>query len=461
MRITYSLIALCLILTFQTLNGQTCKVYEREIQEYFMSHEYGEQVNIRLLNSIYRRCNTPTDKMNLIFNYFQAIAALSDEWLSDQEAYETSTYYYDQAAKYFSALSLDERDQFSAQFFERAEGLEVTMAALAYDLGYRRENRYYGEYGQLDNWKKDEIAYNDYEDYPLTRGSSSSRVERTDPQEDFTRGRGGLVGTQEKSYNINGEPYGYVGNLSQINPISYLGYRRKAQPDPWTSELEENTPREELTRSSSNSSANARIGIDAGSLDVLRSVNEDEVYLSAWDLAEVRETPGTASTFMTLQFGEPVARVNENPVSRSNTNFVKIRTRSGRMGWVEASSLVPNGKLAAITRQTVGYERSAAGTTNRQIVSFAGGELVILEQYKNDWVKVISRNGRKEAWLQGIDNLTIEETDIRIAMALYIAMQTQSSSIRQVQLEQIRRMAGFQQSELAPVIYQHIEATYR
>ena len=461
MRITYSLIALCLFMTVQTLTAQTCRVYEREMQEYFMKHESGSPVNVRLLNSIYRRCNTPTDKMNLIFNYFQAIAALGDEWLSDQEAYETSTYYYDLAANYFSALTLDDRDAFSAYFFERAEGLEVTMAALAYELGYRRENRYYGEYGQLNNWKKSEYAYNDVGDSPLTRGSVSTRVDGTDSREDFSRGSSDLTGTQERTYNINGESYGYVGNLSQINPISYLGYRRKAQPDPWTRELEETSPRGEVSRSASSGFENARIGVDAGSLDVLNNVNADELFLSAWDLAEVRETAGSASTFMTLQFGEPVARMNENAVNRGGANFVKIRTRSGRMGWVEASALVPNGKLAVITRQTIGYERNVSGATNRQIVTFGGGELVILEQYKNEWVKVISRNGRKEAWVQGIDHLSIEETDIRIAMALYSAMQTQSPSIRQVQLEQIRRMAGFQDSELSPVIYQQIEATYR
>ena len=452
---------LTLILSSSFLVAQKCRVYEREMEEYFSSHESGNPINFGLLNRVKNRCPDPTPKMKMIYNFFRAVDAFRSKTMNDYEAYETATHYYDQAASHFSSLKWEEGDEFSELFYKRAEGMEASLATLAYDLGYEKVNRYYGQLRERDEWKKERFSDAYGADGKITR---SMVAREKDPDSEFRKSTSLSRSAPSPSpeYDENGEPLGFVGLIGDINPVSYLKWLRESNTRGEGEAGRENARLSEdgITYTYVDPDLtvpNAETGINNTS--IYARMAESTEFINVGEKTKVRTQPGLyASMVRTLLFGEPVYRMEaDKAVYRDGKNFIQVFTRQGQTGWVDAESVVPEGKLAVITRNTTGFVNKTREVTAKGII-FVAGELIVLESYEDKWVKVVGKNSWKRAWINNLANLSVEEVDLRLALELGEVSQMNSISQRRRRLESLTRLPGFQSSDLANVVIGKLES---
>jgi len=170
----------------------------------------------------------------------------------------------------------------------------------------------------------------------------------------------------------------------------------------------------------------------------------------------LRETPdGNAPAVAILEFGEPLDVLrNENLVMANGVPYVKVVTPYGQTGWIERNGLIPDGRLAVATQRVVCY---AAPNGNQQVKVLNPGDLVVLADLQNQWIKLVTRNGEHQAWSYGRSGFSIEATDIAIADAYQEAQMLASGTARRKVLQQIRQMSGYASSPLRPVVEAYIQ----
>lgn len=433
-------------LPINNLKGQGCAAIEREFQSYFMDYQMGGELDIRYLDKVYAKCPRPTQKLDLIYFFLKATDAYYNERLSDHEAYEDATYYYDLSAKNFDYLTRPTRsdNKLAEKFFANADEFEFFLQQQADRLAYERENRYYGENQEEPNWvKKGPKGIEMIE--PETRGQKKEKEEDRFEKKYYQNGqyvdlepvkepnpfRDGATADTE-----DGESYGSLGTVSEVNPINYLKWIRK-----WKKE----TP-------------------FVNDSDLLEESLESQDYTASicmFDRLPLRPEPGERSEIVDLvEFGEVVARMDKEPaVNKDGKSYVIVRTESGRIGWVEKGALIRDGVLAVITQNTRGFLQTNV-RADRNAILFNSAELVVLEGNQGEWIRVVTRNGIKEGWLRGISHLSIDDFDIDIALMIYDAMLQPNSKLRRSKLEKIRQVEGFYESELASEVLQLIEESY-
>ncbi|MDP5169732.1 MAG: hypothetical protein NWR72_05765, partial [Bacteroidia bacterium] len=98
------LAAIALMTTPHTY-GQSCLVFEREMETLFLNHQAKTPVPRQDLEQIRSRCPEPSRKMLLIYNFFRAVDAYQSPDLSDRESYDRAVAYYNRAAEHFMLLS--------------------------------------------------------------------------------------------------------------------------------------------------------------------------------------------------------------------------------------------------------------------------------------------------------------------------------------------------------------------
>lgn len=423
-----------LMMGSMTLSAQDCTAYERELQEYFLAHQTEDRLNMTRIESVYKSCSQPTEKMELIFYYFQAIHAINSTSYHDYRTYEAATLYYDQSARYFPFLiqAGPEEDTFVETYFAKAFELEQWLQREARRLRYSPENRYYGETEDA-LWARSDTEH--AREAGKARGQAETEQEFKRKFRQSDRYVDQLPPFLETSAGL--EPFGYVGLLDNINMIDYLDWQRS----------------DELTTT-------ARLDprlLNPDRAAWIESLNSTpgayQALMSIQDHLAIRQNPSPSAPVVDhVSFGEVLARVTKYmPVIDSEITFLPVRSENGKAGWIAEPLVVEQGKLAVCITNTPAYTRSNQRADRNAVVFFAG-EMIVLEGAREGWLRVVGRNGRKKGWISGTEFLSIDPIDLHIGEKMFDALQSTSIESRKVQLESIRTVYGYKESNLSPYV---------
>lgn len=465
---TFLVMALSLGISFAS--AQTCSGYERELEEYFYNFQPGTNtLNMRQVEMVYARCPNPTPKMALVYYYLKSMDIWYADYLSDEAAYHDARYFYEKAAAYFAYLvDAPENEAFFVNlYFDRAQSLQnqlgidqIAIQPLPVQTGQSRGSDELIEPYQF-KWQKYTPARSEGDNSTYrTRGTADNEIDQsTLRKREYRDGEYQEVsrGTPE-GQEIEGETYGAVGSLASLNAYDYLRFRKDWNKQTQYSEDIVNNPNNEGTLSRGGD-ANARM---AGPNNVSANTTYKGL-ICIYDNAVVRTKPGeTASPVGLVRFGETVARLqNQNPVKHAGNTYYSVRLQSGQLGWMVSHALVQDGRVAVITETAKGYLSVNPQTArDRNMIVFLAGELVVLEGVSGDYIRIVSRDAQKRAWVRGIGELSIDEMDIMIGEKLYEASQQNSISMRKAILQGIRNMPGFEQSELADDVLKVLNDSY-
>lgn len=444
--------------------SKECLGYEKELEGYLFDYKSGEMVNIPLLQNLYRRCNNPSPKFEMIYYYFLAVDAYHTDEFTDEEAYDRASDFYERSAAFFSEFNWNSKERFIQNFYTRAEGLEVVLTDLAYDLGYDGRRRYI-QSSYIANgspWKKsnivrfsNSIAASDrgqrqLDERPGTFSKSYRDGDEYKPYPNFV---------PNPNYDKDGEPYGFVGNISEVNPIGYLAY---------LGEHSQNNDQEYLYTYSDEKEAALASNARYSRGNYSQSRGQDQPlaegdYIGINDRIALADRPGaSSSTGDYLGFGEYAYRVSsERPVSNGGKTFLKVEVAGGKTGWIPAEKIVEKGKLAVLLENTRGIPRINIRSNDRNAILFKAGELVVLQDYREGMVKAVNRNGTKSAWIKDVSNLSIEEEDIQIASLLHVALSNYTNRDLRSQLEAIKYVPGYPESPLSRIVEDNIRLLNR
>jgi hypothetical protein len=173
------------------------------------------------------------------------------------------------------------------------------------------------------------------------------------------------------------------------------------------------------------------------------------------------EPTATATIVDKVEFGESVTQLpGSQPVIKGGRPYVPVQLGNGKSAWVETTDMVREGRLAVLTGQERGFA-SLYARADRNVVLFEPGELVILEDMRDDWIRIATRNSAKRGWISSIENLTIETGEIEIARQLGEALADPNASSRLPKLQAITRVPGFRGYQLSDLVLRYLQAEMR
>ena len=442
--------------------GQSCRVYEKELESYFMEYRPGDKIDLPYLERTRWKCDYPTHKLDLIYYFFQSLNTLGNSEYPDQQTYENAKRFFDESVSHLSYLT-NENSSFIDLFADRAEIQEAKLNMIADRMNYYPQYVHYRNDGSSGNesWVKRGM------DDPNSNASNqriSSPSNTEFVKKFYHKGRYQPPRTNSVYSGVttgaNGEFYGFVGDLSDLNPAAYFRWLR-TQPEYM----------EERTRRLENVAANEQSRLDeptrgsepAYGKDWVNDYLNDKAFMpmvSVYDNLSIQTKPGkVAEEIDVLKFGEVVARSkDESPVFKDGVAYIQVRNKDGNVGWVKQSSVIDEGQLAVFTDQNGGYQ-NLTNRTDANRMSFKKGELVVLEAVKGDWIRVVTQNEGKRGWVYGIENLSIDPHDIQIAHLIDNAYKDVSSYGRLIKLQNIKVIPGFETSIFAPFVLEKIKET--
>lgn len=167
----------------------------------------------------------------------------------------------------------------------------------------------------------------------------------------------------------------------------------------------------------------------------------DAVTVSAWSEVPLHDQPGSnARRIAYIYYGEGVEKVGDEAfVMYEKRNFFKVRTKDGKVGWVDQEWFVEDGGIVVALERARIYKKPSTITTITDDY-FEPGELVIFKDWQGDWVELVGKERRKSGWIKGTHLVSINETDIEVAKDIEEALADASASNRKYKLERIRQM---------------------
>ena len=187
------------------------------------------------------------------------------------------------------------------------------------------------------------------------------------------------------------------------------------------------------------------------------TVEAGAFLISAWDHVKVHEYPNQSSPHLgTIVFTEEVRHQGREAFVRGeNRNYLYVQTEDGTQGWVSDAYLVSGGGAVVILQDAAIFSKPGTTTaiTNQQ---FTAGELVILSEFREGWIKLTGRQKAKEGWVQGYEKLSAEQYDIEAATLLAAALSLENTQDRQRELRELRGGRSFLSPEMQMVVDQAI-----
>jgi SH3-like domain-containing protein len=186
----------------------------------------------------------------------------------------------------------------------------------------------------------------------------------------------------------------------------------------------------------------------------------DALSVCAWPEAMLRDQPGTnARRIASLYFGEGVEKTgDEGFVMYEKRNYIKVRTRDGKVGWVSEELFVPDGGVVVVLERARIYMKPNTVTTVTDGY-FEPGELAIFKDWQGDWVELVSKEWKKSGWIKGTHLVSIENNDIQTAKSLEEALAVADAPTRRYRLEQILQMRDGVSPDMREAIDQYITGT--
>lgn len=187
------------------------------------------------------------------------------------------------------------------------------------------------------------------------------------------------------------------------------------------------------------------------------TVEPGAFFICAWETARVHEYPNLGSSNVgSIVFTEEVRHKGREAFVRSeNRNYLFVETEDGTQGWVNEAFLVQGGGAVVILENAAIFSKPNTTTaiTNQQ---FDGGDIVILSEFRDGWVRLTGKTKEKEGWVQGYDKLSAEHFDIEAATLLASALAIENSDDRMRELRELRGGRSYLSPEMQIVIDQSI-----
>ncbi|WNJ16005.1 hypothetical protein [Pontibacter sp. G13] len=441
------MLMVCLVSTSRQAFAQ-CNVYEDALEAMFFDYEPGTPVKIRTVEKWYVRCDKPTEKMELIYQFFKSSDAATNEMLTDRAAYEDASFYFDQAVPHFPYLwnTAPELQAFISLYYERMEELESHLWSEANRLRIKRERRMSAEV-QQNSARGNENEPNVEAPKPIRSGAS-----------DVVRGQESPLPIQGTSENrrekktILGETYGTIGKISDVNIRSYMA---------WKQQVNRHLKNQQESESVAAPAGGEGRRLRNPEIEEVETVPESNHYAVSQHGLPLYQGPGVGSVLVgNLTFGAYVYLVEgEQTVTTSGKTYARIQARNGKSGWAELAGLVKAGEVAVLLRPIQGFSRLSDMGRNAPSQTLAPADLVILEDTARGNVLVVSQKDGMHVWLPGYSALSLDPVEIEIANRIHEAMAITALYVRKSKLIEIRSMEGFEDSVLKKYVYDLLAAT--
>ena len=183
----------------------------------------------------------------------------------------------------------------------------------------------------------------------------------------------------------------------------------------------------------------------------------------AWDRAQLYADPGNSSDVIsTIHFSEEVMHLGREAFVRGgeNSNYIWVETEDGRKGWINDEYFVSGGGNVVLLKNSSIFEKpSTPNSISKR--SFVAGDLAILTEFANGWVKLTGKEKKKMGWVQGYDAISTEDYDIETASLIDQALAERNVEDRRAELRRIRDGRSFLSPQMREVIDIRLEQTYR
>ncbi|MEM1003322.1 MAG: SH3 domain-containing protein [Bacteroidota bacterium] len=186
--------------------------------------------------------------------------------------------------------------------------------------------------------------------------------------------------------------------------------------------------------------------------NISRETTEDGMEVAGaiclWPKVGLRDKPGrkNAKYLTTIYFGETVQFLDKKEKAEDNKEYIKIKLSDGTEGWVNENLFSIGGKLGIVKKSFDIYKRP-------DIMTFDGKKLnpmdmvVLSETTQKDWFNVVGFKKEKKGWIQNIDNLLMDDTNIKMGI-LYRRALDETGTKKYDLLENIVNNPNFKNNEL-------------
>ncbi|MEL6673751.1 MAG: hypothetical protein AAFR61_16215 [Bacteroidota bacterium] len=180
------------------------------------------------------------------------------------------------------------------------------------------------------------------------------------------------------------------------------------------------------------------------------------------DNVMLREWPGEqARSLARVYFTEQVSHLGRAAfVRRENQNYLWVRTSDNAEGWIKETALIKGGgSVVLLADAPVYFKLNTPQSVTGKI--FRAGEIAILSDFRDNWVKLTGKGGLKEGWIQGYDALSVEEVDLEAASLFTEALDIVDMDRRRSRLQSIRDGRSYLSPEMRDIVDRAIQDTYR
>lgn len=176
-----------------------------------------------------------------------------------------------------------------------------------------------------------------------------------------------------------------------------------------------------------------------------------------WEAVSLYDQPGSKKAVVAIHFGEQITLTGELQKHSDNRMYVEAVSADGKEGWIHEYLIAPSGVAATVLNTSTMYERPNAATTVTGI-SFVEGELVIvvMDDFRDDWMHVIAPRRKREGWIRGLNNISTDIADIEAAALIAKAQKDTLKTVRIARLEALRESPIVAKSQLSAILENRI-----
>lgn len=179
-----------------------------------------------------------------------------------------------------------------------------------------------------------------------------------------------------------------------------------------------------------------------------------------WPVSGLRDAPGKSAGYIeSINYGHRVQVLGEMKYAPEEDRvYMKVMSQAGNTGWVHKYLYEDGADMVVVKQPSRIYEKpNEMGTlTNEQ---FEPGELVAMTSFQDGWIQLTSMKRDQKGWVQSTaeaEAISIEESDISLAMQMIKAEQ-QTSDFAEIQsLKALRGQPGFASSAVRPAVERRI-----
>ena len=199
----------------------------------------------------------------------------------------------------------------------------------------------------------------------------------------------------------------------------------------------------------------------AQSEEIFIDTQPGDVSICAWSKVGLKEYPAeSARSVATIFFTEQLEHLGREAFVRNErNNYVFVQAEDGTKGWVNDLYLVKGGGTIVVLKRSPIYQKLNTPQSVTQNF-FNAGEIAILTEFTDGWVKLTSHKKQKSGWVEGYDALSTEEYDIEAAALLAEAFTERNRNRRRDAILAIRDGRSYISNEMRGVLDAAVNRTY-